>query len=372
MAAGAFKYEDDLLKHYVRVKGWLRLCRDRKTRLQSRKPKYRRRLRYFTFCAVNAVDVLMLEVARVVTRSDTGRFDTVYYFDRTPELVAETEHRIPGSVGFAGNFLETVLAPIMLGDPLAPPGAEPDRADVRRRQTLQATRRAFEASFPFDVLNLDLEDMTFKAKDPIPGDVIRALRRLCEWQRQPLRGKWGLETLGGFTLLFTTRVGPAELADDYMAMLLNSLNRNIAADDSLAVSLHRRNGLDVTQLLRQDFGTFFELGVPKIIADVLMEEDWHIEPDPGVMTFRFTRGGSSPYEIVHFAMNVIRQSPPRDARAPGTTPDTVRTSYTLCMRQLFDTAAVRVTDALAKSAKLEPSLAEIKDRRRQYYSDEMT
>jgi hypothetical protein len=98
----------------------------------------------------------MLDVAKVITRSRVGRFDTVYYFDRTPELVAETAHRIPGSIGFAGNFLETVLTPVVLGDPLAAPSEEPDTADVRRRQTLGGTRQAFEASFPFDVLNLDL------------------------------------------------------------------------------------------------------------------------------------------------------------------------------------------------------------------------
>src|SRR6266851_4521137 len=119
MVPGAFKYENDLLKHYVRVRGWLPLCAERQRRLKKRKPK--RRLKYFTFCAVNAVDVLMLDVADIIARSTTGRFDTVYFFDKTADLVAQTKRRIPGSIGFAGNFVETVLDPFGSPDPLATP-----------------------------------------------------------------------------------------------------------------------------------------------------------------------------------------------------------------------------------------------------------
>ena len=371
MPPGAFKYEDDPLKHYVRIKGWLPLCAERQELLQKRKAKYRRRLRYFTFCAVNAVDVLMLDVAKVIHPSSTGRFDTVYFFDRTPDLVAQTQQRIPGSIGFAGRFVETVLAPLGGTEPLAAPAEDRDTYEVRRRQILQATKRDFVSEFPFDVLNLDLEDLIFKEKSTIPGDVIRALRRLCEWQREPLASKSGPEFLNGFTLLFTTRAGPIELRDDYAEMLLESLRRNIAKDGSLAASLLQRNGLEVGQLQQQDFAAFFELGVPKVIANVLMEEDWHIEPNPGVLAFRFTRPGARPYDIVHFAMNVRRQTPPRHERAPGTTPPTVLAAYEAFVRKLFETPTTVVTDAVVSRIELKPSLEEIKNRRRKYYPDSM-
>ena len=68
METGPFKYEDDLLKHYVRINGWLPLCKERHDSLQGRAAKLRRRLRYFTFCSVNAVDVLMLDVANIINR----------------------------------------------------------------------------------------------------------------------------------------------------------------------------------------------------------------------------------------------------------------------------------------------------------------
>jgi hypothetical protein len=371
--AGPFKYEDDLLKHYVRINGWLPLCRGRRERLQARAAKLRRRLRYFTFCAVNAVDVLMLDVANVLTRSTTDRFDTVYFFDRTPDLVAQTQLRIPGSIGFVGSFVETVLAAIEGGNPLDAPATEQDTVAVRKSQTLRATKQDFVASFPFDVLNLDLQDYIFRAKDTIPGDVMRALRRVCEWQRNPLATKHGPEYLDGFTLLFTTRIGPAELHNDYAAMLLQRLELNVHADDQLTALLNARNGLTVAQLQGEDFDAFFELSVPKVIVAILMEEDWYVEPQPGILAFRFTRNtDGDPYTIVHFAMDVRRQVPPRDQRAPGTgaAPDAV-TAYRDVVRALFQTPAVVVTDATAAAAPLTPSLDQIRARRRKYFPDEM-
>jgi hypothetical protein len=371
--AGPFKYEDDLLKHYVRVNGWLPLCRYRYERLQGRAMKRRRRLRYFTFCAVNAVDVLMLDLANVISRSSTDRFDTVYFFDRTPEAVAQTQQRIPGAVGFVGSFVETVLEPVRGGNPLAAPEAEQDTAPVRKRQTLQATKQDFVASFPFDVLNLDLQDYIFRARDTIPGDVMRALRSVCEWQRHPLDTKHGPEHLDGFTLLFTTRVGPAELHADYAAMLMQRLQANVAGDGELAGLLKARNGLEVQQLQQADFDAFFELSVPKLIASILLEEDWFVDREPGLLAFRFTRNAEeAPYTIVHFAMHVCRQEPSRDHRVPGTgpAPDAV-TAYREIVRRLFQTPAVVVTEAMASGATLQPSLEEIKGRRRRYYPDEM-
>jgi hypothetical protein len=111
MVARAFEYEDDPLKHYVRVKGWLPLCVARQKHIKRRD---RRDLRYFTFCGMNAVDVFMLDLAGVIRRSRTGRFDSVCFFDRTEEVVASTLLRIPGANGFHGDFVKTVLGPPLL------------------------------------------------------------------------------------------------------------------------------------------------------------------------------------------------------------------------------------------------------------------
>lgn len=59
-------YDADLAKHYVRMFGWLPICRDYATKVGKR------HVRYFTLCAAGAVDVFMLERAGVLYRSPDG------------------------------------------------------------------------------------------------------------------------------------------------------------------------------------------------------------------------------------------------------------------------------------------------------------
>jgi hypothetical protein len=70
-------------------------------------------------------------------------------------------------------------------------------------------------------------------------------------------------------------------------------------------------------------------------------------------------------------MNVSRQEPPSDRRAPRTTPANVIAAHTAFVRHLFETPAVLVTNELAAGIELKPSLEEIKERRRTYYPDDM-
>ena len=119
MEKGEFKFEDCLLKHYIRKKAWLPKCKQRLRDLQNsfRKKKDERRLRYFTFCAVGALDVVMLEMERVFHRSrSTKRFDSVVFFDINQEFVSQTQITIPGAIGFPSDFIDVILA----NDPAEP------------------------------------------------------------------------------------------------------------------------------------------------------------------------------------------------------------------------------------------------------------
>lgn len=184
MVEGAFKFEDDLLKHHVRTNGWLPRCKHRHTQInRDVSPTKKRRLRYFTFCAVGAVDVLMLDVARLIRSSDRQDFGTVVFFDRDRECVDETQKRIPGATGYPGDFVDVVLAVDNQEDAflpgfkaLDPPPEAPDERATRDKQTLLAQRREFIGDFPFDVVNLDLEEFAFKPKDVPPGNLVRARR----------------------------------------------------------------------------------------------------------------------------------------------------------------------------------------------------
>ncbi|MEJ0041969.1 MAG: hypothetical protein WDM81_07040 [Rhizomicrobium sp.] len=66
-------------------------------------------MRYFTFCAVGALDVLLLDREKVIRRSKNKEFDTVYFFDRDEDAIVETRKRIPGAIGFPGDFVKVIL-----------------------------------------------------------------------------------------------------------------------------------------------------------------------------------------------------------------------------------------------------------------------
>jgi hypothetical protein len=384
MATPGFAFEDCLLKHYVRTQGWLPSCRARKRAVsEGRAEAGSRRLRYFTFCAVGAIDVLMLDVASVIRRSNDDRFDTVVFFDKDPDAVLETQKRIPGAEGFPGDFTKIVLTRDVdeeaTHDPdfLAPPQDQADEFATHEHQRILAQHRAFVRTFPFDIVNLDLEEFVFKARDPFPGRVINSLRKVFEWQRLPLRFSVGRRTreefLEGFTLMFTTQIGPPNIDPDYTDMLRDNLAANLqAAPDLQGLMTARTDAQDLAELQRSSFDLFFKLGLPKILASILMEQDWYVDPGHGVRIFEFKRawtGGE--YSMLHLIMDVKRQQPPRERRAPNLVrAQAVEAAYSAVIRQIFEQREVFVTNELASSIELRPTLAQIRARRRRYFPED--
>jgi hypothetical protein len=234
-------------------------------------------------------------------------------------------------------------------------------------------QQGFIRQFPFDVLNLDIEEFFFKPNDPLPGQVVNALRRVFEWQRNPLRipGK-SPESLEGFTLMFTTQVGPPNLSDAYLDLLKSRLDCNIERDGEIADLLRARTGLDNTLVLRRDhFEDFFTIAIPKVLAAILMEEDWHIDPDLGVPIYQFQRPSSAgPYTILHMAMEVRRNNPPKERRAPGEASQEAQQAYARVARAIVGSPPVTVGEAQIDSVSLVTSLDRIRSRRRRFYPDQ--
>jgi hypothetical protein len=370
-------YENDLLKHFVRVNGWLPAC---ERRLRKIRREEARRLRYFTFCAVGAVDVLMLDVERIIRKSSANKFDTVVFFDRSPESVLETQKRIPGAIGFPGDFVNVVLATdaeeaLEIDDatPLNPPEHQLDKAEVRRAQLQKAQRVAFLECFPFDVINLDLEEFLFKPRDPLPGKVINAFRKLLEWQKKPLqRPRGGARPLTGFSLMFTTQIGPPNIGDQFLDMLQGYLRENLQHDVQLEPVLRVRAGTnDLTVLRGENFDLFFKLAMPKVLAAALMEADWYIDPVSGIRVFQFQRESvDGPYQMLHLVIDVLRQTPPREQRAPGASDQQALDAYTTTIRTLFQTPEIVIALPIPDQDALIESLRVIRARRRLYYPDD--
>lgn len=378
MEQGIFQFEDCLLKHHVRTTAWLPICKERLNLLRkNRKPKNQRRLRYFTFPAVGAIDVLMLEAAKVIRRSAEGRFDTVYFFDMTRDLVDSTTKRIPGAIGFPGEFVSVVLADDPgEGDPdkvLEPPSDQEDTVETRERQLLLHTHRSFIKSFPFDVMNLDLEGFFFHAMDQLPGRLVNAMRKVFTWQRNPLRRPKGLpkETLDGFSLMFTTQVGPPNLAHDYLEMLRGYLKGNIDSRPTLSDQLETRTGYrDLGTLEAEQFEIFFKLAVPKLIAAILDEQDWYVDSSQGIRIYEFERSWKDGvYKMLHLVMHIREKHPPSQNRAPGQQAQDAREAYIAVVEKLFAEEEVKVSEAVINQPELQANLDAIKARRRKIYPE---
>ena len=168
-------------------------------------------MRYFTFCAVGALDLLLLDREKVLRRSSNDEFDTVFFFDKDRELIIETQKRIPGANGFPGDFAKVVMQ-ANVGDEqleLQILTDERDTREVRQNQMQRAQLGDFIEFFPFDVVNLDVEQYLYRSKEQLPGILTNAIRKIFDWQkREGIGSNKKPFTLNEFTLMFTTQVGP--------------------------------------------------------------------------------------------------------------------------------------------------------------------
>jgi hypothetical protein len=373
--ADGFAFEDCLLKHYIRKEVWLPFCRDRLKKIRAATKKDSRRLRYFTFCAVGALDVLLLDREKIIRMSANDEFDTVFFFDKSKDAVIETQKRIPGANGFPGDFAEIVLQ-------AADGDAElslhilteaPDTREVRKKQMQKAQLGALIEAFPFDVVNLDVEQYLFRPKERLPGILTNAMRRMLEWQRREGIGSNGKPfVLDEFTLMFTTQVGPTGLPEEYMTYLRDHcLASNLAAHHELNDPfLKKSHGKNPAQFFQDDFDGAFKLAVPKSLSELALEQDWYIDDKKGIEVYQFDRSfADGTYRMLHMAMAVKRQAPPKEQRAPGQKADTALGTHKNTIIKLFDENVIAV-ESLVKGqleAELKTDLDLLLKHRARYY-----
>jgi len=298
----------------------------------------------------------MLDLEKVVRPSNGGAFDTVYYFDVDDVQVARTRESIPGAIGFPGDFIDIVLAEDPLESQvtdvvssLEPPGEEEFTRATRRHRQRLAIRREFIRAFPFDVINLDLERYLFIPRESLPGKLVNAFRKVFEWQRKRGAAKDGtLYAIDGFELMFTVRIGPRELSQEYRGMMLDYVRQNLAEHDGLQETFEARfNGVTIDDLLKNDFDAFFKLAVPKTILGILKEEDWHVDVSKGIQVFEFDRKtAQDPYTMLHLVMSVNRNSPQKESRGPGAVPAQAIQAYKDGVQAIFASDTIKVESEL--------------------------
>lgn len=327
MADGEFRYEDCLMKHYVRVNLWLPACKDQLKRVRDSQRGTRksfRRMRYFTFCAASALDVMMLNHAKIIPQSKAEGFSSVVFFDHNPEAVVATQETVPGAIGFPGDFAKLIAGnhlDIGIGEGALDPIA--DKKDVRQtheEQKANNIRFQFQSRFPFDVINLDVEGYLFKPTEELPGRMVDALRNILRWQTRRSRDEENREfQISNFVLFFTTKLGPDDITQEQRDRLADSLTRNLAQYPEIKAPYNKRaNGLDPKSFLANDFASAFKLTIPKMLADLIYEFDWYSDPDFGLRVLEFSRPhADGTYTMLHMAMLIHRKDPPMERRIPG-------------------------------------------------------
>jgi hypothetical protein len=199
------------------------------------------------------------------------------------------------------------------------------------------------------------------------------MRRLFKWQQRllcPAKGQG--KSIDGFSLMFTTQIGPPKLTDDYLRMLRTQLTTNLNGNAQLGPMLVQRGGnVDIAEMEKTNFELFFKLGMPKVIAQTLLGEDWYIDPDVGLKLFEFERPSKDgPYKLLHLVTDVKRQSPPEDRREPNTIAQAAQEAYSQVVTALFQNPEIVVNEKTIDKTTLQADLDKIKDRRRMYCPDE--
>jgi hypothetical protein len=182
---GSVDYSSDFLKHYIRRECWLPACHLRNSAIRRYKDKYP--VRYFTFCAADAIDVFMLAQDGVLQRSSkSGRLETVYFCEEDPQVFS-TIAALIGSPqqGFLGRFDEIVL----FEDNEETKGKsifdvdEDYSEDMRNQLKLKDANGRLRSSFPFDIINLDVYGAMFSIKeDNVITRLLRSIIQILKWQ----------------------------------------------------------------------------------------------------------------------------------------------------------------------------------------------
>jgi len=270
-------YDKDLPKHYVRMQGWLPPCMDRKTKLGKK-----RDIRYFTLCAAKAIDVFMLERAKVLKRTSDNYLHGVWFcegdsdqFQEINRLIRTPERGFPVS-----------LEDMVLFEPSVNSGKQRSRlnpggridSEGRAALRLQDHHDNLLAAFPFDIINLDLTRPLFPRKQPVVSRLMRTILRILDWQMdKPLPESMGGRLIDEFTLFLTVHVDEGATNRDGVDKLTTLIERNIDVRGEFRHQWAAEfSSTSPAELAISDFERFLCLGLPKLLIERGIDRGWDV------------------------------------------------------------------------------------------------
>ncbi len=325
-------YSSDILKHFVRRNGWLPACKEQSHTIRNRSQKIP--LRYFTFCATQAIDVYMLEREGILRRStQTGRLEGVYFCEKDPEDFGKIANLIGSpDQGFLGDFEKIVLFeddedtrgielyPEVKEEETEEVEEEADRAypeHVRRKLRYKDAHQRLHKAFPFDILNLDILGVMFPPRRGVITPLLKSLIRILEWQAQSLFPN--NRPCQQFTLFLTSHIDPDNTDAEAIQQLARRFSENIDTNIEFRSAFVNLYGYqDTSEFLKDKFAEFFCLAFPKyIIHQALFHLGWEIVPGPVFLYNRdYRREVGRHYQIMH-SVSIYKRIPNFGQRLDG-------------------------------------------------------
>ncbi|WP_165226413.1 hypothetical protein [Aquisphaera insulae] len=273
-------YDTDIVKHFVRYDGWLQALKYRHQAVRRAINGKRRTqpMNYFTFCASSAIDVFMLERAKLLKRDrSSGRLENVYYCEADEQEFAKIASLLgSGEAGFMEKFEDFVLFRddnhTRGKSRLDPSEKVPDDSSIRRKFACKALHEKFVGLFPFDVINLDLFGNLFPPLGPAYSPILKTFERIFEWQNRA--SDHDGHECEGFSLFLTAYVHKENINKTALGDLIRSARSNLRHEVLSAAFTERYPHGDPGQLMEDNFPVFFSIILPKIIANIALKHRW--------------------------------------------------------------------------------------------------
>ena len=342
-------FETDTLKHYVRRCGWLIAAKDQKHAISRRSKRIP--LRYFTFCAAEAIDVFMLEREGIIERSaQTGRLEGVYFCERDlnefgiiADLIGSPEQ------GFQGQFEKIVL----FEDDEETEGKtlednQPYTSEIREKLRYKDAHYRLRKAFPFDIINLDVCGPMFSSGQTVITPLLRSIVQILKWQTESRFPINNCEC-NQFTLFITSHIDPNQTNQDAIEQLKNRVVENINTNVDFRSAFSNRYGHNqADKLARENFAEFFCLALPKfMIHRALYDYGWQVTCGP---TYLFNRDDrwkeNKQYQMMH-TVSVYERIPSFRERLD----DRSREQYIQSVNQLVEAEVEWVENVMGSNMK---------------------
>ncbi|CAN5647502.1 hypothetical protein BH10BAC5_BH10BAC5_22880 [soil metagenome] len=320
-------YNKDSVKHYVRYHGWKESYKKIKNHVEREIEKDRRteRCKYLTFCAIQAIDVFMLEMENYIYRDEeTNRLTNVFFCENEEESFSLI-NKMLGSEGqgFYGDFKDIVLQKLdepieESDDPFDEPSSEVGREQLR----LIEVKKNLLKVFPFDVINLDFYGNFFPATQGRFSESCQTYNEVLKLQKVE-NGH-----LCKRFLMFLTVYTPVledQINDNALKQLALTLNQNMGYGkfrDAFKEKFNLDNPNDLELYM------IFVLGFTK---QIIFKESYVLGWQPNLKEIycydRHNEGTDTPYKISTFVVEFKRNADLEKLDFSGAIPDIVEDDY---------------------------------------------